>query len=182
MKYGIVQRSDWHGQHESFPDDTFCVVFLDNTGKLAFDELIENISGVPTASGRVWQLPTETDPRPYFMGIISLPMDIAYIGQFNLEWEAIDYYLRSYVNDDVEIERQVNAEADSNRNIDTYIWNSQIDRNRRDFYLYLAVFIVLFLIILGVLYIIRHTGVNHAIPLIPSYLHLPYQLQWTHTA
>jgi hypothetical protein len=159
MKYGVVTREEWKPSIEGYPDDTVCIVFLTNDGSIAPDEVIENVTGMETASGHVWQI--RHDGRR-LLGLYTLPMDIEFRGAFNTEQEAVEYAEREYTNDTVALETDINAEITRRHYEDVYI-DTVIER--KNIYRILAMLIAILLIVLiliGINYILRHTGAFNA--------------------
>lgn len=145
MKYAIVTRAEWE-QNEAYPPNSFCIVFLTNTGDVAPDELIENLSGVIMGAGNVW---TYDDSMTTWIGTCPLPTDIEFVGVFDTEPEAITYYIAHYVNDTVELERDVNKHIDLNDSIDD-LWEDRATQRRKDRY-YWAIMAALVLIVIVLL-------------------------------
>lgn len=162
MKYALVARHEWDAESEGWPDNTFCVAFLNNDGTLAPEEAVEQIAGVQAGSGRVWAYPEGNESSARFLGFHSLPMDVVFYGNFNTENDAVRFAINGYVNDTVELENTINTRTEANIYLERYI-TDELDRQRlRDVIIFVLVVIAILFIVWGVQYIQRYVESNHS--------------------
>lgn len=155
MKYGIIAKEEWNAEEEGWGDDTFCVVFLNDMGVIAVDELVQNMTGVVMGMGWVWEY---VDGKVYRKGVHPIPMDTLFYGLFETEQDAVAYRLTEYQNDTVQTEQAINDQTLMNTLIDA-LWYDSAERKRDRRYLaVIACCIVLILIVLGLAYIKAQLG------------------------
>ena len=151
MKYGIVNKGEWE-QNEAFPDGSFCIIFLDNTGHPAQNTLVHDII---VGDGSVWII--REGGRRERLGYFPLPMDIVFFGMFDTEQEAVDYYEDHYYNDTIQLEQSINEQIASNADIDDYVdFSIEARRNMRYYWIILACIVTVILVLM--LIYLKRTG------------------------
>src|SRR5687768_13518704 len=121
MKYGVVIGSEWNDPEANtgFPAASICIAFLTDSGALAPNEQLEDLTRVKAGMGRVYSLGDDEYGVGEFLGYIDLPFDIAYVGAFDTIQEAIDAATSQY--SEISLEQSINTDLRLNEFIDENI-------------------------------------------------------------
>lgn len=156
MKYGLLARHEWVPENAGYPENTFCIVLLMQTGAIARDKVFSESSGQDVGYGRVYSY---TAQGVVSEGYVMIPMDAVVYGAHDTEDAAIAYAINEYQNDIRELEKKINEEIENNQFLDIYIHNSLYDQR---FMRAVWIAVVLCGIILGVFAVVllrRYYGI-----------------------
>jgi len=149
MLYAILAKEEWIPAEEGYPENTFCIVILNDAGEIPQDELILRYTGAVAGVGHVHSY---DNGRAELMAIIPIPLDVTHYYRFDTESEAIHYALTQYYNDTVAVTTTVNDQIALNTFIDDLQEESiQRKKNIRYFWAFVAALVMLIIVLLLVI-------------------------------
>jgi hypothetical protein len=161
MKFGILSRDDWNPEEEFYPNGTFVIVALEDTGAIWIDDTITQYSGMTVGSGIVYN---QNGDRLGYVDVPASDNDPVVInGLFDTQDEAINYALDHYANDTIQVALKVNTELENNIWLDNWLDND-IARQLSEHWAMVLSILVGLLIIALILAYARLTG-YHVWPL-----------------
>jgi len=151
MKYGVLSFHDWAPDVEGYPDMSYVIVMLTDSGTVAPDNVMTRAQGHPVGVGLVF-----VSSEPQALGYVPIPIgyDAALIyGAFDGIPDAREYAESLQRSDRQAIEDKVNAALQLNEDIDSYIDERLTDRRQT---ILTAAIIIAAGVVLVLIYLVRH--------------------------